>query len=142
MERGALGSTYFTWKGESQLLVLFLQHYFTQSSQNMYTGNEKTMVNVQAAKTTIGEALLGRHADFTSTYFSRTVLELLLNNPTAVGARFYTAKVEEEGEIYKTLIAVAVDADGNDLPEGGEVALGDLPCPRHCPDDDDDTIWP
>ena len=108
----------------------------------MYTGNEKTMVPTEAAKNTIGEALLGRHTDFTSTYFSRTVLELLLANPQAVGARFYTAKIEEEGVIYKTLIAVAVDADGNDLPADGEVALSSLPCPKHCPDDDDTTIWP
>ena len=45
----------------------------------------------------------------------------------------------EDGKIYKTLIAVAVDADGNDLTDNGEVLLGDKPCPIHC---GGDGMWP
>lgn len=34
-------------------------------------------------------------------------------------------KVEEEGKIYKILIVVVVDVDGNDFIDNGEVFLGD-----------------
>ncbi len=107
----------------------------------MYTGKEKTVITPEFANSTIGEALQNRHMDFTSTYLSRDAAQELLNIPNAVGLRLYTAKIEEEGQPYKTLIAVAVDADGNDLLQGGEVVLCDLPCPRHCPDGGG-NVWP
>ena len=98
----------------------------------MYTGNEKTIITKEDAKTNIGETLQARHADFDSTYFSQRALTDLLEVPNAVGIRFYTGKVTLEGKIYKSLIAVAVDANEQDLLEGGEVILGDLPCPIFC----------
>ncbi len=107
----------------------------------MYTGKEKTSISREVANNTIGEALQSRHMDFTSTYLSRDATQELLAIPNAVGLRLYTAKIEEEGKPYKTLVAVAVDADGNDLLQGDEAVLCDLPCPRHCPDDGD-TVWP
>ena len=105
----------------------------------MYTGDEKTVITEGTAVTNITETILGRHTDFNSTYFSQKALKDLLAVEGAVGVRFYMGKVVEEGTVYKSLIAVAVDADGNDLTEGGEVLLGDRPCPIHC---GGDGMWP
>ncbi len=98
----------------------------------MYTGNEKTVITRETAVSNISETMQGRHLDFDSTYLSQQALGDLLKVPNAVGVRFYMGKVVEQGKVYKTLIAVAVDADGNDLTEDGEVVLGDQPCPIHC----------
>lgn len=98
----------------------------------MYTGNEKSAITRETAVSNISETMQGRHVDFDSTYLSQLALGDLLKTNGAVGVRFYMGKVMEEGKIYKTLIAVAVDADGNDLTEDGEVILGDKPCPVHC----------
>lgn len=105
----------------------------------MYTGDEKTVIKLGEAKTNIGETIIGRHIDFTSTYFSQKALKDLLNVPNAVGIRYYPGKITHEGQIYKTLVAVAVDADGNDLTEDGEIALGEGPCPIHC---GGNGMWP
>ena len=105
----------------------------------MYTGNEKTVITRETAVSNISETMQGRHVDFDSTYLSRQALGDLLQVENAVGVRFYMGKVVEEGKVYKTLIAVAVDADGNDLTDNGEVLLGDKPCPIHC---GGDGMWP
>lgn len=105
----------------------------------MYTGKEKTVIPREDAKTNITATIQNRHADFDSTYFSQEALQDLLKVDGAVGVRFYNGRITKDGKFYKTLIAVAVDADGKDLTEGGEVLLGEWPCPIDC---GDGGMWP
>lgn len=107
----------------------------------MYTGKEKTVIPREDAKTNITATIQNRHADFDSTYFSQDALQDLLKVDGAVGVRFYNGRITKDGKFYKTLIAVAVDADGKDLTEGGEVLLGEWPCPYDCPGDGG-GMWP
>lgn len=106
---------------------------------SVYTGEEKTVISRATAEANIDETMRGRHVDFDSTYFSQRAVGDLLQVTGAVGIRLYMGKVLEDGKTYKTLIAVAVDEDGNDLTEGGEVILGDKPCPIYC---NGDGMWP
>ncbi|NRB54212.1 MAG: hypothetical protein HRU41_41575 [Saprospiraceae bacterium] len=108
----------------------------------MYSGNEKTVISQEDARTNIRETLLGRVMDFDSTYLSQRALEDLLKVEGAVGVRFYMGKVEDKGKTYKTLIAVAVDANEKDILAGGEVILGSLPCPIWCSGDGGDGLYP
>ena len=105
----------------------------------MYTGKEKTVIQKEDAKTNISATIQNRHADFDSTYFSQEALQDLLKVEGAVGVRFYNGRITKDGKFYKTLVAVAVDADGKDLTDNGEVLLGEWPCPIHC---GDGGIWP
>jgi len=105
----------------------------------MYTGKEKTVIPREDAKANIGATLQNRHADFDATYFSEVALQDLLKVEGAVGVRFYMARIMREDKFYKTLIAVAVDVNGNDLTDNGEVLLGEWPCPPDC---DGGGLWP
>ena len=58
--------------------------------------------------------------------FPRDVFETLLKNPKVKGIRLYHGKAQGKGE----LIAVGVDADGNDLLD--DIFDRGFPCPPYC----------
>ncbi|MCI0455408.1 MAG: hypothetical protein L0Z62_00340 [Gemmataceae bacterium] len=65
--------------------------------------------------------------------FPRDVLDALLKQPGVAGVRFYYGRETAGGSVE--LVAVAVDADGNDL-EGGELYNRSYPCPPFCGETD------
>lgn len=62
------------------------------------------------------------------TYFDRAVLDQMLSEPGVTGVRLYHA-LNPDGST--TLVAVGVDAQGNDL-EDGTIAEKARPCPPFC----------
>jgi hypothetical protein len=60
--------------------------------------------------------------------FGRAVLDEILAQPGCTGLRVYLGR-NKQGET--TLLAIGVDADGNDL-EGGSIANDMWPCPPFC----------
>jgi hypothetical protein len=63
----------------------------------------------------------------TAQMFPREVIESLLSYPKAKGIRFYFGRETDS----TTLIAVAVDEEGNDLV-GSEISDFGFPCPPWC----------
>jgi hypothetical protein len=61
--------------------------------------------------------------------FPRDVFEALLKNPKVKGIRLYHGKGQQgNGE----MIAVGVDADGNDMLADGDIFDRGFPCPPFC----------
>jgi len=61
--------------------------------------------------------------------FPRDVFEKLLSNPNAKGIRLYHGR---SGDGKGTMIAVAVDGDGNDILADGDIFDRGFPCPPFC----------
>jgi len=61
--------------------------------------------------------------------FPRDVLESLLKNGKVRGVRLYYAKARDA---KLQMIAVGVDADGNDMLEDGDIFDRGFPCPPFC----------
>jgi hypothetical protein len=59
----------------------------------------------------------------------RDVFEQLLKNGKVRGVRFYYSRT---GDAKLQMIAVGVDADGNDLLEDGDIFDRGFPCPPFC----------
>ena len=61
--------------------------------------------------------------------FPRDVFEKLLSNPDVKGIRLYHGKgADGKG----SMIAVGVDADGNDIVANGDIFDRGFPCPPFC----------
>ncbi|GAB3839324.1 hypothetical protein [Hymenobacter jeollabukensis] len=60
-------------------------------------------------------------------FFGKTMLNELLNQPDAMGLRFYFAL---NGENQMTLVTVAANSNGNDIQD--KVGNKGFPCPSEC----------
>ena len=63
--------------------------------------------------------------------FPRDVFEALLKNPKVRGIRFYHGR-GQDGK--GSMIAVGVDAEGNDMLADGDIFDRGFPCPPFCTD--------